>query len=458
MAIPAGTKGDCFANANKFNARYGRKTDLVVHGLVTSGSGKRFPHAWIERGNTVLDPTSGAELPREKYYALLDAAPTGKYTSTEAIRNQIKSGHHGPWTKQDLGESTMGTTNCGICGKPVMDDDGPIGDVVDAFKYDYQGYLDYINLFHRRCAISKGYKIGADGHVIGAGPRGRDVHEHIVKQGSGYRLVSHKGKNLGDFSSKAAAAKHEGEVEWFKKHKTESVNESYGICAECGAVLETADDEYGGLCADCARQDESQQTATYSQVNEMTPEQGEDMREDFESDAKKRGLTLDRQTGANKFHFKDKEGQRHLYDRASNTWKGPKQKVKEMSDAAPAIARTEGAVIKRFGKTILEMQHPDAPPMKRKIQEAHGPIEWAQLTTKANKEWGIDLKDVDIEGLKFELKTARRFKEPIILLPMVRSFKGSLPRIPIEDAENIVKNHQGFIRGMRAYNNKMGGY
>jgi hypothetical protein len=40
--------------------------------------------------------------------------------------------------------------------------------------------------------------------------------EHIVKHGSGYRLLSHKGKNLGTFSSYAGAAKHEGEVEHFK--------------------------------------------------------------------------------------------------------------------------------------------------------------------------------------------------------------------------------------------------
>ncbi len=46
--------------------------------------------------------------------------------------------------------------------------------------------------------------------------------EHIVKHGSEFRLVSHKGKNLGTFSSHAAAAKHEGEVEWFKSHKEET--------------------------------------------------------------------------------------------------------------------------------------------------------------------------------------------------------------------------------------------
>jgi hypothetical protein len=49
--------------------------------------------------------------------------------------------------------------------------------------------------------------------------RWNELDEHIVKHGSGYRLVSHKGKNLGDFDSKAAAAKHEGEVEYFKKHE-----------------------------------------------------------------------------------------------------------------------------------------------------------------------------------------------------------------------------------------------
>jgi hypothetical protein len=48
------------------------------------------------------------------------------------------------------------------------------------------------------------------------------IDEHIVKHGSGYRLLSHKGKNLGTFSSKKDAAKHEGEVEYFKSHPKES--------------------------------------------------------------------------------------------------------------------------------------------------------------------------------------------------------------------------------------------
>ena len=53
-----------------------------------------------------------------------------------------------------------------------------------------------------------------------------NINEHIVKHGSGYRLLSKKGKNLGDFKSKKAAGKHEGEVEYFKSHPNESVDEN----------------------------------------------------------------------------------------------------------------------------------------------------------------------------------------------------------------------------------------
>lgn len=51
----------------------------------------------------------------------------------------------------------------------------------------------------------------------------RRIAEHIVKHGSGYRLVSKKtGKNLGDFDTMEAAEKHEREVEYFK-HQNEEV-------------------------------------------------------------------------------------------------------------------------------------------------------------------------------------------------------------------------------------------
>ena len=45
----------------------------------------------------------------------------------------------------------------------------------------------------------------------------KKIKEIIHKTASGYRLVSHKGKNLGDFDSLGAAKKHEREVEYFKR-------------------------------------------------------------------------------------------------------------------------------------------------------------------------------------------------------------------------------------------------
>ena len=53
------------------------------------------------------------------------------------------------------------------------------------------------------------------------------LSEHIVKLKNGkYRLLSHKGKNLGTFNSHKAAAKHEGEVEYFKSLKESPASKS----------------------------------------------------------------------------------------------------------------------------------------------------------------------------------------------------------------------------------------
>ena len=45
------------------------------------------------------------------------------------------------------------------------------------------------------------------------------IKEIIRKVKDGYRLYSHKGRNLGTFNSKSAAKKHEREVQYFKHKK-----------------------------------------------------------------------------------------------------------------------------------------------------------------------------------------------------------------------------------------------
>jgi hypothetical protein len=50
------------------------------------------------------------------------------------------------------------------------------------------------------------------------------LSETIRKVEGGYRLVSHKGKNLGTFPTKSGAEKHEREVQYFK-HAKEDIEE-----------------------------------------------------------------------------------------------------------------------------------------------------------------------------------------------------------------------------------------
>lgn len=60
------------------------------------------------------------------------------------------------------------------------------------------------------------------------------VNEHIVKHGSGYRLLSRKtGKNLGDFPTLAAAKKHEREVQYFKHQGEEQLDELSFMGSQC---------------------------------------------------------------------------------------------------------------------------------------------------------------------------------------------------------------------------------
>ena len=64
-----------------------------------------------------------------------------------------------------------------------------------------------------------------------------ELDEHIGKVKGGYRLYSHKGKNLGTFPSKAGAEKHEREVEYFK-HR-DSVDEDRDVLAQLDQLAES---------------------------------------------------------------------------------------------------------------------------------------------------------------------------------------------------------------------------
>ena len=62
-----------------------------------------------------------------------------------------------------------------------------------------------------------------------------EIAEHIGKVKDGYRLYSHKGKNLGTFDTRAGAEKHEREVQYFK-HASESLDEDFSDSPVAGAI------------------------------------------------------------------------------------------------------------------------------------------------------------------------------------------------------------------------------
>lgn len=71
--------------------------------------------------------------------------------------------------------------------------------------------------------------------------------EHIEKTGGKYELVSHSGKDLGKYSSKAGAEKREKQVEYFKHAKESEEDNPYHRLGKLSErVLDEAKKAKGG--------------------------------------------------------------------------------------------------------------------------------------------------------------------------------------------------------------------
>lgn len=128
-------EGDCYPTANRLvSSKLGDPDEddwRAVHGVVTGQGeleGVRFGHAWVEKNQrfpipegvddatrkmwenmkiaTVIDRSNGnnVELPAELYYKIgqIDESTVQRYSPSEASRNMVRSGHHGPWEDEDL--------------------------------------------------------------------------------------------------------------------------------------------------------------------------------------------------------------------------------------------------------------------------------------------------------------------------------------------------------------------
>ena len=93
--------GNCYQNA--FNYVDANKGWTLVHGTPTlqagPHAGKRFGHAWAEKGGLVYDGEKGITLPKELYYAIGNITYTVKYTRTQARAMAVKHKTYGAWDK-----------------------------------------------------------------------------------------------------------------------------------------------------------------------------------------------------------------------------------------------------------------------------------------------------------------------------------------------------------------------
>jgi len=91
---------------------------ILVHALVYgqgSVKGLRFPHAWVEDANMVIDQSNGGDIRMDKrvYYAMgrIDPKQKGayaKYSYSDMKKKLISTGHYGPWDLDESLEETVG--------------------------------------------------------------------------------------------------------------------------------------------------------------------------------------------------------------------------------------------------------------------------------------------------------------------------------------------------------------
>ena len=98
--------GDCYESAGRyFMDNYIKDSSLIlVHGIVIGQgkiSGVKYGHAWIERGDTVLDYSNGRnlELPKILYYSLgnIDESKLFRYNGEKFADRILEHETWGPW-------------------------------------------------------------------------------------------------------------------------------------------------------------------------------------------------------------------------------------------------------------------------------------------------------------------------------------------------------------------------
>jgi len=105
--IPKGNQGgSCYQDAmNYFSMKsISNKKLKLVHGLVVGQGpieGVKYGHAWVEDGNTVIDPSKkpALKVPKQLYYAIGNIKKSTVFDYNRAETSAAVSKHktYGPW-------------------------------------------------------------------------------------------------------------------------------------------------------------------------------------------------------------------------------------------------------------------------------------------------------------------------------------------------------------------------
>jgi len=107
--IPAKNQGGmCFQVASQYMLQHSKDKQLrLCHGLVTGQGaikGVVYVHAWVERGQLVIDETLNAKIPKDMYYDIgnINKKYVYTYTLDEMMKKMNEFETYGPWERKLL--------------------------------------------------------------------------------------------------------------------------------------------------------------------------------------------------------------------------------------------------------------------------------------------------------------------------------------------------------------------
>ena len=99
--------GECFNKTADYALDHWDESDdvKIIHGLIIGQGpieGILHGHAWLQKGDQVIDLENNISLDVSTYEALAQIKYKKEYTIKEALKAMSEAGHKGPWDRKIL--------------------------------------------------------------------------------------------------------------------------------------------------------------------------------------------------------------------------------------------------------------------------------------------------------------------------------------------------------------------